>query len=55
MPKKPLWEDDITCPWCQKINHIKVEKETITPAEPAETEIHVQVSKAEQTTLDEGS
>lgn len=51
MPKKPLFDDDIECPFCEKLIHMKVEKETINPAVPAETKLNVFVEKSTQTRL----
>jgi hypothetical protein len=51
--KKPrkVWQGDINCAYCGKPNSVKVEKETIEPAVPAETEIRVTVEKSIQTVL----
>jgi uncharacterized Zn finger protein (UPF0148 family) len=51
MTKKPIFDKDITCPWCGKPAHVKIEKETIVPAEPAETEIKVTVERGKQEVL----
>ena len=49
---RKMWEGDITCVSCHEPNHVKIEKEIITPAEPAEFEIRVTVEKPSQRTLD---
>lgn len=51
--KKPFWEGDVDCAWCQKANRIKLERNVITPAEPAEIEISVTAERATQTKLEE--
>jgi len=48
---RALFDDVIKCPYCSKRIHIKAEKETITPAVPAETELNITVEKDTQTTL----
>ena len=48
---RKIWLGEITCAFCGKRNSIKVEKETIEPAVPAETEIRVTVEKSLQTVL----
>ena len=54
MPKKPkpFWESDIACAWCNKINHIRVDRKVITPAEPAQVELEVLIERNTQATLD---
>jgi hypothetical protein len=51
--KKPrnVWRGQINCAHCGKPNAVRVEKETIEPAVPAETEIRVTVEKSIQTVL----
>lgn len=51
--KRKVWEDDITCPYCDELVHVKVERETIVPAEPAEVELRVSVEKSRQAKLQE--
>ena len=55
MPKKPkaLWEDDVACAWCNKINHVRVDRKVITPAEPAQVELEVLVERNTQVTFDQ--
>jgi hypothetical protein len=55
LPKKPkpLWESDIACAWCNKPNHIRVDRKVITPAEPAQVELEVLVERSTQATLDQ--
>ena len=47
-----IWRGEISCAFCGKRNTVKVDKETIEPAVPAETEIRVTVEKSVQTVLD---
>jgi len=55
LPKKakPLWESDIACAWCNKVNHVRVNRKVITPAEPAEVELEVLVERSTQARLDQ--
>ena len=46
-----VWLGQINCAHCGKPNSVRVEKETIEPAVPAETEIRVTVEKSLQTVL----
>jgi hypothetical protein len=48
---RKVWLGEISCAFCGKRNSIKVEKQTIEPAVPAETEIRVTVEKSLQTVL----
>ncbi len=48
---RKLWRGEISCAYCGKQNSVKVEKQTIEPAVPAETEIRVTVEKSLQTVL----
>jgi len=48
---RKVWLGEISCAFCGKRNSIKVEKKTIEPAVPAETEIRVTVEKSLQTVL----
>jgi hypothetical protein len=48
---RKIWQGGINCAYCGKQNSVKVEKETIEPAVPAETEIRVTVEKSLQTVL----
>lgn len=43
---KVLLDQEIECAYCAKMNRILVTKETIVPASPAETELHVKVERA---------
>jgi len=49
---KPIFDDDIECPWCHKAVAVKIFRNTIVPAQPAEVEIQVSVERSEQTKLD---
>lgn len=49
---RKVWLGEISCAFCGKRNSVKVEKQTIEPAVPAETEIRVTVEKSLQTVLD---
>jgi len=53
MPKKakPIFDDDIECPWCSKAARVRIERNTIVPAQPAEVELKVSVEKSEQKKL----
>lgn len=53
MPKKskPIFDDDIECPWCSKAAHVTIVRNTIVPAQPAEVELKVSVEKSEQKKL----
>lgn len=51
---RKIWEGQILCTSCHEPNDVKIEKEIITPAEPADFEIRVTVKKPSQKTLDEG-
>jgi hypothetical protein len=46
-----VWRGEINCAYCGKQNLVRVEKETIEPAVPAETEIRITVEKSVQTVL----
>jgi len=46
-----IWRGEINCAYCGKQNLVRVEKETIEPAVPAETEIRITVEKSVQTVL----
>jgi hypothetical protein len=46
-----VWRGEINCAHCGKQNLVRVEKETIEPAVPAETEIRITVEKSVQTVL----
>ena len=46
-----VWLGQINCAHCGKPNSVRVEKETVVPAVPAETEIRVIVEKSVQTVL----
>lgn len=46
-----VWLGEINCAHCGKPNSVKVEKETIEPAVPAQTEIRITVEKSLQTVL----
>jgi hypothetical protein len=46
-----VWRGEINCAYCRKQNLVRVEKETIEPAVPAETEIRITVEKSVQTVL----
>jgi hypothetical protein len=46
-----VWLGQINCAHCGKPNSVRVEKETVVPAVPAETEIRVIVEKSIQTVL----
>lgn len=48
---KKIWHGQIECAHCGKPNTIKLDKEIIEPAVPAETEIRVTVEKSIQTVL----
>jgi DNA-directed RNA polymerase subunit RPC12/RpoP len=50
-PSKALFDDVINCPKCSARIHVKAQKETITPAQPAETELNITVELEQQTTL----
>lgn len=50
---RKIWEGEIKCAYCNEPNHIKVQKEIVVPAEPAETRIVVQVERSLQRTLEE--
>lgn len=52
---RKIWEGQILCASCSEPNDVKIEKEIITPAEPADFEIRVTVKKPSQKTLDEAS
>jgi hypothetical protein len=51
--EKVVWEDDVACSHCNKNNHIKVVKEVLVPAEPAQTELKVFVTKSDQAEIEE--
>jgi len=48
---RKVWLGEVNCAHCGKPNSIRVEKEIVEPAVPAETEIRVTVEKSLQTTL----
>jgi hypothetical protein len=48
---RKVWLGEVSCAHCGKPNSIRVEKEIVEPAVPAETEIRVTVEKSLQTTL----
>jgi len=48
---RKVWLGQINCAHCGKPNSVRVEKETLEPAVPAETEIRVIVEKSLQTVL----
>jgi len=48
---RKVWRGEISCAYCGKQNVVRVEKETVEPAVPAETEIRVTVEKSLQTVL----
>ena len=48
---RKVWRGQISCAHCGKPNSVSVEKETIEPAVPAETEIRITVEKSLQTVL----
>jgi hypothetical protein len=54
LPKKPkpIFDQDVPCAWCNKPNHITVNRKVITPAQPAEVELEVLVERSTQATLD---
>lgn len=49
---KSIFDETIFCPHCREGIKVKIEKETITPATPAETRINISVEKSVQTTLE---
>jgi hypothetical protein len=48
---REMWGVQVSCPHCGKVARVKLTKETIVPARPAETRILVEVEKGTQTTL----
>ena len=44
-PKKSPYDREIFCPHCEQPVHVKFERHTVVPAQPAETEIRVIVEK----------
>lgn len=48
---KKVWRGEINCAHCGRQNIVRVEKETVEPAVPAQTEIRVTVEKSLQTVL----
>jgi hypothetical protein len=48
---RKVWLGEINCAHCGKPNSVKVEKQIVEPAVPAETEIRVIVEKSVQTLL----
>jgi len=46
-----VWRGEINCAHCGKQNVVRIEKETVEPAVPAQTEIRVTVEKSVQTVL----
>jgi hypothetical protein len=48
---RKVWLGEINCAHCGKPNSVRVEKQIVEPAVPAETEIRVIVEKSLQTLL----
>jgi hypothetical protein len=48
MGSKTLVDTEVPCAYCGKNNRIIVERETVVPGTPAETEIHVRADRAGQ-------
>jgi uncharacterized Zn finger protein (UPF0148 family) len=48
---REMWGGEVSCPHCGKAARVKLKKEIIVPARPAETKILVEVEKGNQTTL----
>lgn len=48
---REMWGGEVSCPHCGKVARVRLRKETIVPARPAETKILVEVEKGSQTTL----
>jgi hypothetical protein len=48
---RKVWRGEINCAHCGKPNSVRIEKETVEPAVPAEIEIRVTVEKSLQTVL----
>lgn len=48
---RSVWRGEVNCAHCGKQNVIRIEKETVEPAVPAQTEIRVTVEKSFQTVL----
>ena len=48
---REMWVGDVPCPHCGEVARVKLKRETIVPARPAETKILVEVEKGTQTTL----
>jgi hypothetical protein len=48
---REMWGGEVSCPHCGKVARVKLKKEIIVPARPAETKILVEVEKGNQTTL----
>jgi hypothetical protein len=48
---RSVWRGQINCAHCGKQNVVKIEKATVEPAVPAQTEIRVTVEKSLQTVL----
>ena len=46
-----VWRGEINCAHCGKQNVVRIEKATVEPAVPAQTEIRVTVEKSIQTVL----
>lgn len=46
-----VWRGEIQCAHCGKQNVVRIDKETLEPAVPAQTEIRVTVEKSVQTVL----
>lgn len=46
-----VWRGEVNCAHCGKPNSVRVEKETIEPGVPAQTEIRIIVEKSLQTVL----
>ena len=48
---RKVWRGEINCAHCGKQNIVRIEKETVEAAVPAQTEIRVIVEKSLQTVL----
>ena len=55
MKLRKVWEGDLKCAYCNEPNHVKIQKEIVVPAEPAETRIVVQVERSVQRTLEDST
>lgn len=49
--KRLVWKGEIECAHCHEGNTVKIEKEIVVPAEPADFNIVVSVEKTRQTKL----